>query len=154
MLVGDDLVDPRGRPLDLAGLVRHDVVVVLLAGELDRGVPLAQLELVGGLGGAAPQALEEVLERRRDRKISSASGTCSLTTWAPWTSILRITSRPAARASRTWSRGVPYQLPWTSFASRKPPAARCAAGTSRVHEVVVDAVDLARRGARVVQVTT
>ena len=39
-----------GGPLHLAGLVDHDVVVVLLAGELDRGVALAELELVGGLG--------------------------------------------------------------------------------------------------------
>ena len=67
VLLGDDVVDPLGGPLDLAGLVGHDVVVVLLAGELDGGVALAELELIDGLRGAAAQALEEVLERRRDR---------------------------------------------------------------------------------------
>ena len=68
MLLGDDLVDPLGGPLDLAGLVDDDVVVVVLAGQLDRGVPLAELELVGGLGRPAAQPLEEVLERRRDEE--------------------------------------------------------------------------------------
>jgi hypothetical protein len=53
--LGDDLVDPLRGPLHLAGLVDDDVVVVLLAGELDGGVPLAQLELVGGLGGAGAE---------------------------------------------------------------------------------------------------
>ena len=77
-------------------------------------------------------------------KISSASVTCSLTIWAPWTSILRIASRPASTASRTWSRGEPYQLPWTSFASSSWRAARSRRNSSRDHEVVVDAVDLAR----------
>ena len=69
--------------------------------------------------------------------------TCSLTTWAPWTSIFRITSLPATSASRTWSRGEPYQLPWTSFASRKPRSARIREELVAGHEVVVDAVDLA-----------
>src|SRR4029077_16423825 len=66
VLLGDDRVDPFGGPFDLAGLVGDHVVVVLLAGQLDRGVALAQLELVGGLRGTASKALEEVLERRRD----------------------------------------------------------------------------------------
>ena len=52
--------------LDLAGLVDDDVVVVVLSGELDRRVPLAQLELVGGLGRPRPQPPEQRLDRRRD----------------------------------------------------------------------------------------
>jgi hypothetical protein len=39
-------------------------------------------------------------------KIGSASSTRSLTCWAPWTSILRMTSCPSASASRTSWRGV------------------------------------------------
>ena len=74
--------------------------------------------------------------------------TCSLTTWAPWTSIFRITSLPAASAARTWSRGEPYQLPWTSFASRKPRVVAHPEELVAADEVVVDAVDLARRAAR------
>ncbi len=61
----DDLVDPGGGPLDLAGLVGHHVVVVLLPGQLDRGVALADLELVGGFGRARAQAFEQRLHRRR-----------------------------------------------------------------------------------------
>ena len=82
-------------------------------------------------------------------KISSASSTRSLTCWAPWTSIFRMTSWPSASASRTSSRGVPYQLPWTSLASSRPPASRSSRNSLPVEEVVADAVDLARsRSAR------
>ena len=42
----------RRRFADLAGLVADHVVVVLLAGELERGVALADVEVIGGLGGA------------------------------------------------------------------------------------------------------
>ena len=151
VLVRDDLVDPLGRPLDLAGLVRDDVVVVVLPGQLDRGVR----------AGAARARRRVSVARARSRwnssssdggttKIRSASVTCSLTTWAPWTSIFRITSRPATRASRTWSRGEPYQLPWTSFASRKPAFGADPEELVAAEEVVVDAVDLAvaRRAGR------
>ena len=82
-------------------------------------------------------------------KMSSASSTRSLTCWAPWTSILRMTSRPSASARRTSSRGVPYQLPLTWLASSSSPASRSAWNVSGVEEVVADAVHLARaRGAR------
>ena len=66
VLVRDDRLDPLRGPLDLARLVGDHVVVVLLAGQLEGRVALAQFELVGGLGRARPQALEERLERRRD----------------------------------------------------------------------------------------
>ena len=59
-------LDPLGRPLDLAGLVDDDVVVVVLARQLDRGVALAELELVGRLGRPRPEPREQGLERRRD----------------------------------------------------------------------------------------
>ena len=62
MLVGDDLLDPGGGRFDLAGLVHDDVVVVLLARQLDRCVGLAQLELVGGLGCAGAESCEKRLE--------------------------------------------------------------------------------------------
>ena len=68
MLVGDDLLDPGGGRLDLASLVHDDVVVVLLAGQLDRCIRLAQLQLVGGLGRARAQSFEERFERRRDHE--------------------------------------------------------------------------------------
>jgi hypothetical protein len=64
----DDLVDPLGRPLDLAGLVGNDVVVVVLASQLDRGITLADLELLGRLGGASSEPLEQLLERRWDHE--------------------------------------------------------------------------------------
>ena len=51
-----------GRPFDLPGLVRHDVVVVVLAGEFEGCVALAELELVGRLGRATLEALEERFE--------------------------------------------------------------------------------------------
>ena len=111
-----------GGPLDLAGLVRHDVVVVVLPGELDRRIALADLELSAVSVARVRSRSKSSSRDGGTTKMRSASVTCSLTTWAPWTSILRITSRPATRASRTWSRGEPYQLPWTSFASRKPRA--------------------------------
>ena len=57
-LLGDDRLDPVRGPADLARLVDDDVVVVVLARQLDRGVRLADLELIGGLGGARPQAVE------------------------------------------------------------------------------------------------
>jgi hypothetical protein len=62
---------------------------------------------------------------------SSASGTRSLTAAAPCTSILRITSWPAASASMTSTRGVPYQLPWTSADSSRSPASRSSAKSAR-----------------------
>src|SRR5215212_11652791 len=68
LLGADDLVDPAGRTGDLAGLVPDDVVVVLLPGELERRVALADVELVGRLGGAGLQPGEEVLERRRHKE--------------------------------------------------------------------------------------
>ena len=43
-----------------------DLVVVVLAGELEGRVPLAELELVGGLGRPRPEPLEQRLHRRRD----------------------------------------------------------------------------------------
>src|SRR5262245_11913494 len=64
----DDLVDVLGGLRDLARLVSHDVVVVLLARELERGVALPDVQLVRGLGGARPQALEQVLEGRRNEE--------------------------------------------------------------------------------------
>ena len=66
LLLLDDRLDLRGGPVDLAGLVDDDAVVVALARELDGGVALADLQLVGGLGGARAEALEQGLERRRD----------------------------------------------------------------------------------------
>src|SRR6185503_1935075 len=65
LLGPDDLVDPLGGPGDLPGLVNHDVVVVLLARQLQRGVALADVQLVGRLGGARLEAREEVLQRWR-----------------------------------------------------------------------------------------
>ena len=64
----DDLVDARRGPLDLAGLVGHDVVVVVLAGQFDGGVALAQFELVDGLGRARLQPGEQGLHRWRDHE--------------------------------------------------------------------------------------
>lgn len=61
----DDPLDPLGGRLDLAVTVLHDVVVVLLPAELDGRIALAQLELVGGLGGPRLETLEETLERGR-----------------------------------------------------------------------------------------
>ena len=137
---------------DLAGLVDDDVVVVVLARELDRRVLLAHARARRRFRSRAREAAENsVSSDGGTTKISSASVTCSLTIWAPWTSILRITSLPAASASRTWSRGDPYQLPWTSLASRKPARrALIRRNSSRLDEVVVDAVDLAvsRRAGR------
>ncbi len=72
LLLLDDRLDLRGRPLDLAGLVDHDAVVVALARELDGGVALPDLQLVGGLGGARAEALEQGLERRRARGTRAA----------------------------------------------------------------------------------
>src|SRR4029078_1227245 len=51
---------------DLARLVRDDLVVVLLPRQLDGGVALADLQLLGGLGGACAQPLGELPPRRRD----------------------------------------------------------------------------------------
>ena len=57
-----DEPDDIGRgPVHLAGRVLHHVVVVLAPCELDCGVALADLELVGALGRPAPQAPEERL---------------------------------------------------------------------------------------------
>ena len=78
MLIVDDLVDPGGRPLDLAGLVGHDVVVILLARKLDGGIPLAKLELVGGLRRSTSQTLEEILQRRRDEEDQECAGDLAL----------------------------------------------------------------------------
>src|SRR4051812_19094453 len=64
VLVADDLVDPLRGPLDLAGLVGHDIVVVVLPGKLHRGVALAQLELVDAFRRTQPQPMEQVLLRR------------------------------------------------------------------------------------------
>ena len=64
--LGDDLVDPLRGAFDLAGLVDDHVVVVVLARQLDGGVALAELELVGGLGRPRSEPREERLERRRD----------------------------------------------------------------------------------------
>ncbi len=52
MGLGDDRVDRPGGPVDLAGLVDDDVVVVLLTCQFDGRVALTELELVGGLGRA------------------------------------------------------------------------------------------------------
>ena len=72
LLLLDDRLDLRGRPVDLAGLVDHDAVVVALARELDGGVALPDLQLVGGLGGAGAEALEQGLQRRRARGTRAA----------------------------------------------------------------------------------
>ena len=135
MLGGDDLVDTLGGPLDLARLVGHDVVVVLLARQLDGGVPLADLEFVRGLGRPAAQALEQVLERRRDEEDEQGARYLALDDLRPLDVDLEdARPRPDMSASLTWLRGVPYQLPWTSLASRKPPAARSSAKASGVRK--------------------
>src|SRR3972149_5395244 len=68
LLEQDDLVDPSRGPRDLARLVDHHVVVVVLSGELQRGVPLPDVKLVGRLGRPLLQPLEEVLERGWDQE--------------------------------------------------------------------------------------
>src|SRR5262245_36812957 len=68
VLVRDDLLDPLGRLLDLSGLVDDDVVVVILAGQLDRRVALAQLELVGRLARTRAQPGEQRFQRWRDHE--------------------------------------------------------------------------------------
>ena len=93
---------------------------------------------------AAAQALEEVLERRRDEEDEERAGDLLLDDLGALDVDLEdhvAAGRRAPRGPR--SRGVPYQLPWTSFASRNSPASRCAANVAAVEEVVVDAVDLA-----------
>src|SRR3954452_195112 len=66
VLAGDDPFDPPGGLLDLAGLVRDDLVVVTLARQLERGVALAELELVSSLRAARPEPREERLHRGWD----------------------------------------------------------------------------------------
>jgi hypothetical protein len=61
LLGADDLVDALGGPDDLARLVHHDVVVVLLPGQLEDGVALAHVELVGRLRCARLKPREEIL---------------------------------------------------------------------------------------------
>ena len=78
MLLRDDLVDPLGRPLDLARLVGDDVVVVVLARQLERGVALADLELVGGLGRPARSRWKRSSSDGGTMKTRSASGTLLL----------------------------------------------------------------------------
>src|SRR5438093_3674555 len=68
LLGADDLVDPSRGLRDLPGLVWHDVVVVVLARELQRRIPLADVELVGGLRRARLEPREQVLQRRRDQE--------------------------------------------------------------------------------------
>jgi len=68
VLVRDDRVDLLGRPLDLAGLVDHDVVVVVLARQLEGRVPLAQLELVGRFGRPRAKSLEQGSQGRWDHE--------------------------------------------------------------------------------------
>src|SRR6476659_2009936 len=68
------------------------------------------------------------------RKTRSAPGTFSLTTWAPWTSILRMTSRPAARP-------VPVAMDLVGL--EELPSRPLRGEGLRVEEEVVDAVDLA-----------
>ena len=75
--------------------------------------------------------------------MSSASVTCSLTTWAPWTSIFRITSsaRYESIADLVPRRAVPVAVDLVGF--EEAPLGANARGTRPTQEVVVDAVDLA-----------
>ena len=121
----DDGVDLRGRAVDLAGLVDHHVVVLGLARQLVRRVRASAARAASAVSVSRPtQPRRSSSSDGGTTKMSSASGTASRTARAPWTSILRMASRPAASAVATWSRGVPYQLPWTSDASRSPPRSR------------------------------
>jgi hypothetical protein len=72
-----------------------------------------------------------VLERRRDRGRSGAPRDLLLDDLGALDVDLEDRRRGRASASRTWSRGEPYQLPWTSFASRNSRRPRCARNSSR-----------------------
>ena len=148
MLLGDDLVDPLGGPLDLAGLVGHDVVVVLLAGQLDRGVALAELELVGGLGRPAAQPLEEVLERRRDEEDQQRAGDLLLDDLGALDVDLEdhVAARRERLADLAARRAVPVAVDLVGLEELAGGALR--GERLAVEEVVVDAVDLARARAR------
>src|SRR4029079_11099441 len=71
VLLGDDPVDLRGCPPDLAGLVDDELVVILLPRELDRRVALPDLQLLGRLRGACSQPLEELLHPRAGQQKSA-----------------------------------------------------------------------------------
>ena len=143
MLLGDDLVDPLGGPLHLAGLVGHDVVVVLLARQLDGGVALAELELVGGLGRAAAQALEQVLERRRDDEDEQRVGDLLLDDLGALD--VDLEDHVAAGQERVADLAPRRAVPVARGPGRLEELAGGAQRRERggVEEVVVDAVDLA-----------
>ena len=122
--------------VDLAVAVLDDVVVVLLAGQLDRRVALAQLELVGRLGRPRLQPLEEALERRRDDEDQHGVGDVLLDHLGALDVDLEDHVAAGEQGLADLARGVPYQLPWTSLASSSSPASRSALNWSTSQEVV------------------
>ena len=117
-----------GRPLDLARLVPDT------RSRSPPAVPARSPRCAGGSRARRPSRSRRAWSRSNrssseggTRKTRSASAPSASTIRAPWTSILRIASRPAASASRTWSRGVPYQCRgrgWPRGSRRRGAAAR------------------------------
>ncbi len=90
---------------------------------------LAELEFVGALRCAVAEPLEQLLEGRRDHEDEERLGHLVLDDPGALDIDLQDHVTAGLERLRTWSRGEPYQLPWTSFASRKPPLRAHAAGT-------------------------
>ncbi len=150
----DDRLDLGGGPLDLAVLVDHDLVVVAWRASSIAALPLAD---------SSSSALSVARERRRWNRASrlggtmktrSASGTRSLTTRAPWTSILRITSWPAASARDDLAPGRAVPVAVDLGALEQLARVAQLPELRSDEELVGGSRHLARAGSRVVQVTT
>ena len=117
-------------PLDLARLVGHDVVVVGPGGP-------ARWRRCAGAVRARRRSRSRATSYRANRvsieggttKIRRASATRSLTCCAPCTSILRITSCPAASACWTWARWRPVPVAVDLVRLQQPAVRRAGRGS-------------------------
>ena len=110
--MSDDLLDSLRGHVNAVLFVHHHVVVVVFAGQLQRGVALPNLELLGRLGPPGLEMLDQGLHRRRQNEDQESGRDLALHDLRT----LDVDLEDGVLAAR---QGVPDAGPWRAVPVRK-----------------------------------